>query len=121
MNRRAVIKKIKSSFSCQQCNECCKQPGFVYLTKKDMKRLAQYFKMDQNQFVATHCKREGEDWVLRVNPDESCVFLTDSGCSIYEARPNQCRDFPRKWRDKECFTYCAGIRALAAEKDEVSA
>ncbi len=27
-------------------------------------------------------------------PNNDCIFLTDSGCSIYPVRPIQCRSYP---------------------------
>ena len=37
-------------------------------------------------------------YTLRVNADDSCIFLKKdqkSGhCSVYQARPDQCRSFP---------------------------
>jgi len=34
-------------------------------------------------------------------PDGSCVFLKEEGCAYYEARPEQCRNFPHTWRVSE--------------------
>lgn len=44
--------------------------------------------------------------------DGSCVFLTDQGCAHYDARPEQCRNFPHTWRVAE------GCPALDALKEE---
>ena len=29
--------------------------------------------------------------------DKTCIYLVDSGCSIYERRPRICRDFDCRW------------------------
>ncbi|TMW62738.1 hypothetical protein Poli38472_005356 [Pythium oligandrum] len=40
-------------------------------------------------------KNEGDMWLIQQTQDDSqCIFLDGKRCSIYEARPTQCRTFP---------------------------
>ena len=38
---------------------------------------------------------------LRMGKNEPCPFLGETGCTIYEARPTQCRNFPYVWVREE--------------------
>jgi Fe-S-cluster containining protein len=86
-------------FSCRRCSSCCRiDPGFVFLSKNDAGLLAQQQKMDYNLFIETFCRwvpaeDGGELLSLKELPNYDCIFW-DSGCTVYESRPLQCRTFP---------------------------
>jgi len=74
----------------------------VYLSEKDLSRLAEGFDMDYSAFIAAWCR-----WVpytpgrerlsLREKANLDCVFWgagASDGCSVYHSRPLQCRAFP---------------------------
>ncbi len=46
---------------------------------------------------------------LTEHPDGRCIFLAEQGCTVYEARPEQCRSFPHTWRVSEG---CPALEAL---------
>lgn len=101
----------KRSFKCQQCGTCCRWSGHVLLTDADIARLAAAAEIPEEQFIARYT-------VLAVNrrqlsladgPDGSCVLLKAGRCALYEARPAQCRDFPRGWR---VANGCPALEAL---------
>lgn len=119
MRRKQLIQKIKTSFKCQRCNECCRQPGFVYLRAKDSGRIARHLGIDQSEFVQNYCTKDDGHLVLKSREDGACVFLSDEGCEINSVKPQQCIDYPYKWRDKESYDYCEGIKLLIAA-DKVS-
>jgi Fe-S-cluster containining protein len=89
-------------FSCTRCSSCCRyDPGFVFLSKKDVGILAAALKMRYTDFVETYCRwipAEGgmERLSLKEKSNNDCVFWQD-GCSVYTARPLQCSTFPF-WR-----------------------
>jgi uncharacterized protein len=100
-----------TSFQCQRCSACCKQPGFVYLKEADAERLAGYLEMDIYQFTGTHCLLlDRKHLALKKNSDETCLFLSVAGCRVYEARPIQCRDFPLSWKTEKSLAYCEGLK-----------
>lgn len=87
-------------FSCTRCSACCRyDPGFVFLSLGDAETLAAHLKMDYSSFVATYCR-----WIpsgggvevlsLKERSNYDCVFWAAGGCSVYGARPLQCRTFP---------------------------
>ena len=104
--------KLKQ-FECQRCNECCRQPGFVYLENGEAERIAQFLNLDIYEFTNRCCAiQDRRKLVLKKMADESCIFLTNSGCSIHEVKPKQCVDFPVNWRTERSFSYCKGLKKL---------
>jgi Fe-S-cluster containining protein len=98
-------------FSCTRCSSCCRhESGFVFLSKIDLALLAAECRIGYNGFVDTYCRwtpvfggetyisRDGETerLSLREKPNFDCIFW-DGACTVYRARPLQCRAFPF-WR-----------------------
>ena len=87
------------------------------MTPRDIKRLARYFSVD----YATAEKRFTTTWegerILRRKKDpifgEACMFLDPETrrCTIYNARPLTCREFPARER-------CAYYDLLAFERSQ---
>ncbi len=108
-------------FQCQRCSDCCRlTPGVVYLSKKDLTRLSQWFKMKEADFIEKYCRwvqyyGNKEALCLLEKKNYDCI-LWDKGCAAYGARPVQCSTFPfwswiLKDRDswKEESASCRGI------------
>ena len=87
-------------FSCERCSACCRhEEGFVYLSGKDTSLLGTALNMDFHEFTKVFCR-----WVpalngtvklsLKEKSNFDCIFWEQNGCSVYEARPLQCRAFP---------------------------
>jgi len=87
------------NFSCKRCSACCRyESGYVFLSKKDMEKLALELKMDNKSFLKTYCRWvldwQGRDAIsLKEKSNRDCIFW-DSGCTVYNVRPLQCRTFP---------------------------
>lgn len=105
-------------FQCQGSGRCCVsrgEYGYVYLTLEDRKRFAKYFGLTTTEFSRKYCKKAEGYWTLR-DFSNSCVFLENQNCSVYEARPTQCRTWPfwpenmsaKGWK-KEVTSYCPGV------------
>lgn len=77
---------------CLQCANCCKTTGPLLLNK-DIDRLAKNEKMRPADFTEKYLKiDEDKDYIFKQLP---CPFLgSDHYCSVYEARPNACREYP---------------------------
>jgi Fe-S-cluster containining protein len=93
-------------FSCTRCSSCCRhESGFVFLSGKDTGLLADECQMGYNDFVNTYCRwtpgfwsagqgdGEPERLSLREKPNFDCIFW-NGACTVYRARPLQCRVFP---------------------------
>lgn len=107
------FQKNLEQFQCQRCNECCRKPGFVYLKEGEVEAAARFLGMTDFDFINEYCElQERRKLVLKKHADESCVFLMDHGCRIHEVKPQQCQDFPRKWRTPASLEYCEGLKKI---------
>ncbi len=85
-------------FTCLRCGRCCRIPdGVVYLSHSDIERLAEFLGISEEEFLEKYTVVRGKFRVLRDFPNGDCIFLRQDGCSVYPARPTQCRTFPF-WR-----------------------
>jgi Fe-S-cluster containining protein len=85
------------AFECTQCGACCSgEPGFVWVNAEEIAALAAHMKMDEENFQDKFIRRIGARFSLVEYPDGDCIFLDPEtrGCSVYEARPIQCRTWP---------------------------
>lgn len=86
-------------FLCTRCSRCCAgQPGFVWLSISDLDLLCNYLGMSKREFALAFCKPVDigikVTLSLKEKPNNDCIFLSEQGCSVYEARPTQCRTYP---------------------------
>lgn len=114
-------------FQCQGSGQCCVshgEYGFVYVTAADRKRMAKLRGIPTAEFTRKFCLKE--EGLFRLRDGEStdpkhpqakpCIFLTNKRCSIYEARPTQCRTWPfwpetmsaKAWK-KDVVQFCPGV------------
>lgn len=83
-------------FSCQQCHNCCRggQPGWVYPSRREVERMARHLKLAPPTFRERYMVDDpDEEASLRMRRKSDCIFW-NNGCTIYPARPRQCRTFP---------------------------
>lgn len=98
------------NFECQQScgGKCCTidwqsdMPGavFVFLTKEDTARLEKFLGATRHAFSnvgyfdSTRFTREPSKQRYVKSAQHSCTFFKEGKCSVYEARPTQCRTYP---------------------------
>ncbi|NDW19512.1 YkgJ family cysteine cluster protein [Dysgonomonas sp. 216] len=83
---------------CLECANCCRTLGPA-IYDRDIERMAKAVKMKPSTFVEQYLQvDEDGDYVFKTMP---CPFLMpDNYCSIYEARPKACREYPHTDRKK---------------------
>ena len=83
-------------FKCTECGKCCTgSSGSVYVSQPDLIRLAAFFRQPVGAFVRAYTYvRHGRRALSDRRHSSECVFLSGKTCSVYEARPTQCRTFP---------------------------
>ncbi len=84
-------------FTCSQCGDCCTgAPGFVWVNKEEIVNLANLVKMEVDDFEDMYVRKVGIRKSLKEFPNGDCVFFDTErrNCSVYEARPRQCRTWP---------------------------
>lgn len=87
-------------FKCRRCGICCRWSGHVLLTAEDITRLASAAGLSEEEFIEryTILAANRRQLSLADAPDGSCILFENGLCTLYEARPAQCRDFPHGWR-----------------------
>ena len=90
----AAFEKI----DCLECANCCKTTSPIFYNR-DVDRAAKALRMKPGQFTEKYLRiDEDNDLVLKQAP---CPFLNDNNyCSIYNDRPNACREYPHTNRKK---------------------
>lgn len=87
-------------FECTGCGECCRAgqgQAWVYVTLEERRRLAAHLGLATSAFTRRYCEKTHGFFHLR-GPAADCLFLDGNRCTVYAARPGQCRTFPF-WRE----------------------
>lgn len=86
--------EVWKEIDCLSCGNCCKKMTPTF-TSKDIKRISSHFEMSIKEFKEKWLQydKKAGDWMNYTTP---CQFLDLSSniCSIYEARPSDCSEFP---------------------------
>ena len=137
------------NFTCTQCGNCCTgPPGYVWISREEIDRLADYLKVTAADVVRTYCRRVDGKYSLKehrnARGEYDCIFLKTvpakpnadgtvsqarRGCSIYPVRPLQCRTWPfwaenlrtpEAWKrsSRRCHGMDAGDRHFTREQAE---
>jgi Fe-S-cluster containining protein len=104
--RNALFDGKGSEVACGKCIGCCSSSYFVHIKPVDTAALA---RIPKHILVAAPGQRKGN---MLMGYDEMglCPMLAEGKCSIYEHRPQTCRDY-------DCRVFAAaGIAAGGKEK-----
>ena len=90
-------------FECTGCGGCCTARGeyaHVYLNPDELEDLADALELSVREFRRRYTFEDEYGYTQLRFPDSTCVFLErdTNRCTVYGARPTQCRTFPF-WRD----------------------
>lgn len=87
-------------FECTQCGNCCTgAPGAVWISEDELQDIADHLNKSIGEVRLMHTRIVRGRLSLREYANGDCVFFDGEsrGCTIYEARPIQCRTWPF-WR-----------------------
>jgi len=87
---------------CSTCegNCCIGESGYIWITKEECVTLANHLDISLEELGREYIFKQGYKYSIKEkkisNNNYACIFfdLEKNQCSIYEARPQQCRTFP---------------------------
>ncbi len=84
------------AFTCTRCGSCCTgAPGFVWVDQEEAGQLAAFRGETVDEFGKRYLRKVGTRISLVERPNGDCVFWDrQQGCTVYDARPVQCRTWP---------------------------
>ncbi len=111
---------VFDSSACAACGgRCCTgESGNIFVRSEEIRALTLLLKMDEDVFKTQYLEKRGYKYSLKEKRHDisfDCIFYDREhhGCSVYEARPVQCRTFPfwdyYKTRVDELKLECPGI------------
>ncbi len=110
--------------ACDTCagNCCIGESGYIWISEKEIGVLAKYLNITQEELRLKYLNKISYKYSInevKLSEDNfACVFfnLEKRQCSIYEARPRQCRTFPFweyfKKNIKEVYEECPAIKTI---------
>ena len=84
------------AFACTRCGNCCTgSPGHVWVSLPEVERLANRLSLSLDVFGSRYLRLVGDRLSLLESRFGDCVFWdSETGCRVYEDRPDQCRSWP---------------------------
>jgi len=109
---------VLKGFKCTGCGTCCRWTGSVLLTDRDIAVMAARLALSELAFIErqTRLAPNRIQLALLDKADGSCAFLEDDCCTVYSARPEQCRSFPFTWSVPEG---CPVLDKLVAKQKNI--
>lgn len=94
----AQHEEVFEEIDCLTCANCCKTTSPIFY-QTDIERTAKALRMRPADFIDKYLRiDEDKDFVVKTAP---CPFLgEDNYCTVYEARPKACREYPHTDRKK---------------------
>jgi hypothetical protein len=83
-------------FKCTQCGACCTgETGYVWVNKQEVGAIAELRGESVEEVLERYVRRVGVRHSLLERTNGDCVFYDRRhGCTVYAARPRQCRSWP---------------------------
>ena len=104
-------------YQCQRCTNCCRWPGDVKVSDAEVEAIAAFLGMEAGECVARYTRLRADRRGLSIidRADHSCIFLEGRDCVINDVKPQQCRDFPNKWRFPGWRQVCEAVPVLPTD------
>jgi Fe-S-cluster containining protein len=96
---RDVHLYAENYYICDRCTACCKWPGDVRLEDDEIKPIADFLQLSEDEFLQqyTRLRTNRQGLSLLEKENHECIMLDGNICRIHPVKPEQCRGFPNKW------------------------
>jgi len=110
---------------CSQCegNCCIGESGYIWINPEEIKKLSVLLNITVEELKLKYLNKVNYKFSIKekkLSKDNfACTFfdINLKQCSIYEARPSQCRTFPFwdyfKNNEKEVYEECPAIKTIS--------
>jgi len=94
-----IKKRTKGSTTqvCNGCGSCCRNFPYIRLSQDDIKSLENFTGLTLEEFTE-NIDKAAKKRFMKFQKNGDCIFLNiidgSYSCSVYEARPVTCRDYP---------------------------
>ncbi|WP_419769493.1 MAG: YkgJ family cysteine cluster protein [Candidatus Marinarcus sp.] len=115
------------SFDCNACSKCegnccIGESGYIWISKDEIVTLAKFMSVSVEELAQKYLMKVGYKYSIKevevAKGNYACMFfdLEKKQCSVYEARPTQCRTFPFweyfKNNEDEVYKECPAVKAI---------
>jgi len=126
---KRIAEEVADAIDCRACANCCRV-ATTRINERDVERLAKFLGLKPGNFLRDYTTETDDEGRILRRDENGCVFLSGNDCTVYEARPGTCQDFPhlvhgngsflsRMWEMPDRATYCPIVyNSLEAFKDE---
>jgi Fe-S-cluster containining protein len=127
---KRIAESIEEEIDCTACANCCRV-ATIRITERDAQKLSKRLGVSLDRFWADYTEQSEEEGFVLKRTANGCVFLEGNLCSVYDARPQTCAQFPhlthgagslvsRLWQMPDRACYCPIVyNTLEAWKSEV--
>lgn len=115
---QTLRKKVLKNFKCQNCGNCCKFKGYVYVTPEEIQKIAAYLNIFIFDFMNKYTVKKNNQYLISspiFNP--TCFLDENNRCKIYPVRPKSCQTYPdwdTIWQNQKNLqeekTNCLGLK-----------
>lgn len=108
----APWQELLARFRCRSCGNCCRGGGIVEVSADEAIAICRHLGVTLRHFKRELARPYGEGYILRDRPGplKECIFLENNRCQVHDVKPQQCRDYPFKWHEREMLGECEGMR-----------
>jgi len=79
---------------CEDCGgKCCKQGFTVFFTREEVDTIYEKHGISDEHFMRFNPPNGPLVVWEKIDTSDTCYFLIDDKCSIYESRPKMCREY----------------------------
>ncbi|MFB3763891.1 MAG: YkgJ family cysteine cluster protein [Methanotrichaceae archaeon] len=83
-------------FECQQCGDCCRIHGVVWVNSAEIAQMANFLGLGYSDFRRNYLREIGGRLSIGETKRGECFMLDPKTgrCKIYAVRPSQCSTYP---------------------------
>jgi hypothetical protein len=89
-------KELFKVVDCVACSNCCKEI-VPTIEENEIQTISARLGIADAEFKEKYLVKTDDGLMINKKP---CPFITETGCSIYECRPESCREYPYTHKDE---------------------